>query len=106
MAYDNWLHYIFEVPGQNGPLRTKKRPFWAQIGYAKSGFFSKTSSSNWLKSHKKYSFGSITMSENDGQDHPLKIFQGAKIEIFGPAHMPIPVTRVSDVLWTCGGWLI
>ena len=22
------------------------------------------------------------------------------------AHPPIPVTRVSDVLWTCGGWLI
>ena len=28
------------------------------------------------------------MSENDGHDHSLKIFQGAKIEIFGPAHMP------------------
>ena len=41
LAYDNWLHYIFEVPGQNGPLRTKKRPFWAQIGYAKKWIFLK-----------------------------------------------------------------
>ena len=41
LAYDNWLHYIFEVPGQNGPLRTKKRPFWAQIGYAKKLIFLK-----------------------------------------------------------------
>ena len=26
--------------------------------------------------------------EKDGQHYSLKIFQGAKIEIFGPAHMP------------------
>ena len=54
----------------------------------KGGLFSKTPSSILLKSHKKYPFGSITMSENDGQDNSLKIFQGAKIEIFGPVDMP------------------
>ena len=62
----------------------------------KSGFFSKTSSSNSLKSHKKYPWGSITMSENDGQDTSLKIFQGAKIEIFGPAHMPTGIKGATD----------
>ena len=51
----------------------------------KSGFFSKTPSSNLLKSHKKYPFGSITMSEKDGQGHWTKIFQGRQIEIFGSA---------------------
>ena len=44
LAYNNYVHYVFKVLGQNGLLGTKKRPFWAQIGYAKSGFFSKTSS--------------------------------------------------------------
>ena len=73
---------------KNSPSRGQKWPFWAQMGMQKSGFFSKTPSSNWLKSHQKYPFWSITMSENDGHDHSLKIFQGAKIEIFGPAHMP------------------
>ena len=52
----------------------------------KSGFFSKTPSSNLLKSHKKYPFGSITMSEKDGQLYWTKIFQGRKIEILGSAH--------------------
>ena len=66
----------------------------------KSGFFSKTSSLNWLKSHEKYSFGSITMSENDGQDNSLKIFQGAKIEIFGPAHMPTGIKGATDEMLT------
>ena len=42
LAFNNWVHYVFEVLGQNGPLGTKKRPFWAQIGYVKSGFLSKT----------------------------------------------------------------
>ena len=62
----------------------------------KSGLFSKTPSSILLKSHKKYPFGSITMSENDGQTLSLKIFQGAKIEIFGPAHMPTGIKGATD----------
>ena len=36
------------------------------------------------------------MSENDGQGHSLKIFQGAKIEIFGPAHMPTGIKGATD----------
>ena len=81
---------------KNSPSRGQKRPFWAQMGIQKSGFFSKTPSSNWLKSHQKYPFWSITMSENDGHDHSLKIFQGAKIEIFGPAHMPTGIKGATD----------
>ena len=34
--------------------------------------------------------------EKDGQDHSLKIFQGAKIKIFGPAHMPTGLKRAMD----------
>ena len=71
-----------------GPWGPSKCRFGTNLGMYKSGFFSKTPSSNWLKSHKKYPWGSITMSENDGHGHPLKIFQAAKIEIWGPAHMP------------------
>ena len=48
----------------------------------KNQFFSKTYPSNLLKSHKKYPFGSITMSEKDGSAHPPKIFQYSDIEIF------------------------
>ena len=48
----------------------------------KNQFFSKTYPSNLLKSHKKYPFGSITMSEKDGSAHPPKIFQYGDIEIF------------------------
>ena len=64
----------------------------------KSGFFSKTSSSNLLKSHKKYPFGSITMSEKDGQLYSAKIFQGRQIEIFGSAlkHHWQKLTRASQ----------
>ena len=62
----------------------------------KSGLFSKTPSSIWLKSHKKYPFGSITMSENDGQTRSLKIFQGGKIEIFGPSQSPTGIKGAMD----------
>ena len=62
----------------------------------KSGFFSKTSSSNLLKSHKKYPWGSIMNWEKDGQYHSLKIFQGAKIEILGPDHMPTGIKGATD----------
>ena len=41
LAFNNWVHYVFEVLGQNGPLGTKKRPFWAQIGYVKKWIFVK-----------------------------------------------------------------
>ena len=82
--YTMFLRFWVKM-GSSGP---KKGRFGPKLGMQKSGFFSKTPSSNWLKSHQKYPFGSIIMSENDGHDHPLKIFQGAKIEIFGPAHMP------------------
>ena len=70
---------------KTGPSGPKKGRFWPKQGMQKSGFFSKTPSSNLLKSHKKYPFGSITMSEKDGQDHWTKIFQGRQIEIFGSA---------------------
>ena len=36
------------------------------------------------------------MSENDGQDTSLKIFQGAKIEILGPDHMPTGIKGATD----------
>ena len=48
----------------------------------KNQLFSKTYPSNLLKSHKKYPFGSITMSEKDGSGHPPKKFQYGDIEIF------------------------
>ena len=62
----------------------------------KSGLFSKTPSSILLKSHKKYPFGSITMSENDGQTLSLKNFQGGKIEIFGPSQSPTGIKGATD----------
>ena len=65
-----------------GPSGPKKGCFWPKQGMQKNQFFSKTYPSNLLKSHKKYPFGSITMSEKDGSAHPPKIFQYGDIEIF------------------------
>ena len=62
----------------------------------KGGLFSKTPSSILLKLHKKYPFGSITMSENDGQTLSLKNFQGGKIEIFGPSQSPTGIKGATD----------
>ena len=62
----------------------------------KSGFFSKTSSSNLLKTHKKYPWGSITMPENDGSGHPPKKFQYGKIEIFRPSQSPTGIKGAMD----------
>ena len=62
----------------------------------KSWFFSKTYPSNFLKLHKKYPFGSITMSENDGSAHPPKNFQYGKIEIFGPSQSPTGIKGAMD----------
>ena len=91
-GYTMFLRFRVKM-GLSGP---KKGHFGPKQGMQKSGFFSKTSSSNWLKSHEKQSFGSIMMSENDGHGHSLKIFQGAKIEIFGPAHMPTGIKGATD----------
>ena len=79
-----------------GPSGPKKGSFWPKWGMQKSGLFSKTPSSILLKSHKKYPFGSITMSENDGQTLSLKIFQGGKIEIFGPSQSPTGIKGATD----------
>ena len=62
----------------------------------KSWFFSKTYPSNFLKLHKKYPFGSITMSEKDGSAHPPKNFQYGKIEIFGPSQSPTGIKGAMD----------
>ena len=79
-----------------GPSDPKKGSFWPKWGMQKSGLFSKTPSSILLKSHKKYPFGSITMSENDGQTLSLKNFQGGKIEIFGPSQSPTGIKGATD----------
>ena len=62
----------------------------------KNQIFSKTYPSNLLKSHKKYPFGSIIMSENNGSAHPPKNFQHGNIEIFGPSQSPTGIKGAID----------
>ena len=57
MAYNNLLHYVFEVLGQNGPLGAKKRLFLAKIGYAKKWIFLKNIIFKFVKNAQKVPLG-------------------------------------------------
>ena len=50
----------------------------------KWALFEKTSSPIWLKMAQMMLKGPLKMSYKSGLGHPLKIFHGSKIEIFGP----------------------
>ena len=76
---------FFRFLAETGPPGSKNGYFGGKLGMQKNHFFSKTYPSNLLKLHKKYPFGSITMSEKDGQLYWTKNFQGRQIEIFGSA---------------------
>ena len=62
----------------------------------KSGFFSKTPSSNLLQSHQNGSLGSIIHQEKNWNGIPLKIFQYGKIEIFGSSWSPSGIKGATD----------
>ena len=51
----------------------------------KWALFEKTSSPIWLKMAQMMLKGPLKMSYKSGLGHPLKIFHGSKIEIFGPS---------------------
>ena len=57
MGYNNLVHYVFEVLGQNEALRAKKRPFWAKIGFAEKWIFLKNIGSNFDENARKVLLG-------------------------------------------------
>ena len=57
---------------------------WLKMTIYKWALFEKTSSPIWLKMAQMMLKGPLKMSYKSGLGHPLKIFHGSKIEIFGP----------------------
>ena len=64
-----------------GPTWVKKRPFWAQIGYAKKWIFLKNTIFKFALIAPKWLFGVNNPSEKKPERNPIKFFYG-KIEIF------------------------
>ena len=62
----------------------------------KWAYFEKTSSPIWLKMAQMMLKGPLKMSYKSGLVHPLKIFHGSKIEIFGPSQSSTGIKGAMD----------